>query len=243
MIYRYLLEFKYRILFSFVAWSFMMLNCYYFKETLLYIFMKLGSNSKGDNLIFFLTTDVAEVFIAYIHLSFYISNQIIILFLLYQIFFYLSPGLYIFEYIYFKTFLRVLLLCWLIFIFILNNYIFPISWDFFFNFQNYLSFQNVTFYFEVKLKEYLIFYKSIYYLSHLICQTIILFFIVLDLFKTSLSIVKKLRKLFYFIFFFFSTVITPPEVVYQLIVGVCLIIIYEIITLYLIIKIELVNFT
>ena len=135
MIYKYLLEIKYRILFSFVAWSFIMINCYYFKETLLYIFMKFGSNPNNGSLLFFLPTDVAEVFLAYIHLSFYISNQIIILFLCYQIFFFLSTGLYVFEYVYFKTFLIILLGCWLMFILILNNYLFPISEHFFFNFQ------------------------------------------------------------------------------------------------------------
>lgn len=109
-------------------------------------------------------------------------------------------------------------------------------------FQEYLSSQNLAFYFEAKLNEYLIFYKSIYYLCNLIYQTAVLFFIFLDLFKSNLLIVKKLRKIFYFFFFLFSTFLTPPEVIYQLIISICIIIIYELITIHMVLKTELANF-
>lgn len=238
MIYKYLLEIKYRTLFSFIAWSFIMTNCYYFKETLLYIFMKFSSKANNDNLLLFLTTDVAEIFVAYVDLSFCIANQITIVFLYCQLFFFVSTGLHLFEYAYFKTILVTVIICWITFIFLLNNYIFPTSWEFFLKFQEYLSFQNLAFYFEAKLSEYLFFYKSIYYVSHLICQIIFIFCILLDLFKTNLLIIKKLRKLIYLIFFLFSTFVTPPEVTYQLIIGIYMIAIYELVTIYLILKTE-----
>ena len=53
----------------------MMVNCYYFKETLLYVFMGFSLKSNKNYLLYFLTTDVAEVFIAYIQLSYYVANQ------------------------------------------------------------------------------------------------------------------------------------------------------------------------
>jgi len=243
MLYKYLLEIKYRIFFSFTTWSFIMLNCYYFKETLLYVFIGFSLKSNNNNLVYFLTTDVAEVFMAYIHLSVYIANQITIIFLYCQVFFFLSTGLHMFEYGYLKTILVTTIICWIMFVFGLNNFIFPTSWEFFLKFQEYQSSQNLTFYFEAKLNEYLIFYKSIYYSCNLVFQTVILFFIVLDLFKTNLFVVKKFRKIFYFIFFVFSTFLTPPEVVYQLAISICIIIVYELITVYTIIKTELVNFT
>ena len=81
-----------------------------------------------------------------------------------------------------------------------------------------------------------------YYLCNLIFQTVLLFFIFLDLYKTNLLMVKKLRKVFYFLFFIFSTFLTPPEVIYQLIISVFIIIIYELIIIYTVLKTELVNF-
>jgi len=243
MIYKYLLEIKYRLFFSFVAWSFIMVNCYYFKETLLYVFMRFSIKPNNNNLLYFLTTDVAEIFIAYINLSSYVANQIAVIFICCQFFFFLSTGLHMFEYTYLKTILITTIVCWLMFVFVLNSFIFPTSWDFFLKFQEYLSSQNLTFYFEAKLNEYLIFYKSIYYLCNLIYQTIVLFFIILDLFKNNLLIVKKLRKIFYFSFFLLSTFITPPEVIYQITISICIILIYELITIHMILKTELANFT
>ena len=59
--------------------------------------------SSNNNLSYFLTTDVAEVFVTYLQLSYYVANQITITFLYGQIFIFLSSGLYLFEYAYFKT--------------------------------------------------------------------------------------------------------------------------------------------
>lgn len=238
MIYKYLLEIKYRILFSIIAWNFLIINCYCFKETLLYFIMATSST----NSVYFLTTDVTEVFLTYVQLSLYVAKQVTIVFIYFQTFTFLSTGLYMFEYIYLKNIAIIVFVGWLICIFVLNSIIFPTSWDFFFKFQEYLSFQNLTFHFEVKLNEYLIFYKSMHHLSNSIFQITILFFVFIDLFKTNLLIIKKLRKVAYFFFFLFSTISTPPEILYQLIVSICMIMIYEIRIIYTVLKIELVNF-
>jgi len=237
MIYKYLLEIKYRIFFSFITWSCVMINCYYFKETLVYILMKFSLET--NNLLYFLTTDVAEIFLAYIQLSYYTANQVTIIFVYWQFFLFLSAGLYKFESAYLKTIITISILSRVLCIFVLNSFIFPISWNFFSKFQEYLSFQNLTFYFEVKLNEYLIFYTSVYYLCNSIFQIGVLFFLFLDLFRTNLYLIKKLRKIFYFFFFIFATLLSPPEVLYQLAISIWLILFYELIVLYMIIKAEL----
>jgi Sec-independent protein secretion pathway component TatC len=38
-----------------------------------------------------------------------------------------------------------------------------------------------------------------------------------------------------------ATCITPPDVVYQLLVSICIIIIYELILIYLLLKVEFIN--
>ena len=241
MIYKYLLEIKYRIFFSFTTWCCVMINCYYFKETLVYIFMKFSLETNTNNLLYFLTTDVAEIFLAYIQLSYYTANQVTITYLYWQFFLFLSPGLYNFESDYLKTIITISILSRILCMFVLNSFIFPISWNFFSKFQEYLSFQNLTFYFEVKLSEYLIFYTTVYHLCNSIFQVGVLFFLFVDLFRTNLYLIKKLRKIFYFFFFVFATFLSPPEVLYQLAISICLIISYELIVLYMIIKTELCN--
>lgn len=225
-----------------LTWCFIMITCYHYKETLLYIFMSFSTQPKQNGLLFFLTTDVAEVFTVYIKLSYYIANQITFIYAYYQFFVFLSTGLYTYEYIYFKAIMVNLAVFWSMFFFALNSYIFPVSWSFFFKFQQFLSFQNLTFYFEAKLSEYLEFYISIFYICSIIFQIIVIFFIFLDLFKTNLIIIKKFRKIFYFLFLIFSTFLTPPEVTYQLAVSICILIIYELTIIFLIFKTEIVAF-
>ena len=236
------MEIKYRAGFSLITWSFLVGNCYYFKETLLYILMRSSFQSKKNNLLYFLTTDVAEAFMAYIKLSSYIANQITVMFLLYHSFLFLSAGLYKFEHAYGRLIITTTILCWTTCIFMLNSFIFSTTWDFFLRFQEYLSFQNLTFHFEVKLNEYLIFYKSTYYLCNLIFQALALFFVFLDLFRTNLPMIKKLRKFSYFSFFILSAFVAPPEVSYQLVTSICLIFLYELVILYMILRTELDSF-
>ena len=67
--------------------------------------------SNSDSLSYFLTTDVAEVFVTYMYLSYYVANQITIIFLCSQTFVFLSSGLYAFEYAYFRTVTTLVIVC------------------------------------------------------------------------------------------------------------------------------------
>ena len=242
MIYKYLLEIKYRLLFSFITWLSLILSCYYFKETLLYIFIKPSLHFNTNNMFYFLTTNITEIFMSYLQIIYFVSNQIIIIFIYYQIFIFISAGLYTFEYNYIKTLLIIFINCWVIFFYFLNTYIFPASWNFFLEFQNFSHTQNLTFFFETKLSEYINFYVSLAYLCNIIYQLIITFFIFLDLIKTNLLIIKQFRRIFYFLFFLTATVISPPEIIFQLTIGINIIIVYELIILSNIIKNNIVNF-
>ena len=57
-----------------------------------------------------------------------------------------------------------------------------------------------------------------------------------------IAVSEKLRKILYFAFFLFATCVTPPEVVYQLITSICIIVVYELFIIHIILKLELTNF-
>lgn len=236
MIYNYLLEIKYRVVFSFITWCFLAINCYFFKETLLYIFIKLNSVHHSNFIDYFLITNVTEVFITYLQLVYFLTNRITTIFICYQCFVFFSTGFYKFEYVYFKNVSLTILISWGWFFYIFNFIIFPTSWDFF------LKFQSLTFYFEAKLNEYWAFYLSIYNISFFSYQLTIFFLISLNLFNINFLVIKKLRKSLYFFFFFAATIVTPPDVIYQLITGICMILIYEIVILRRFVTIEFVSF-
>lgn len=241
MIYKYLVEIKYRAFFSFIAWSFLTLNCYFFKETLLFGLIKVNSVHNSFETIYFLITGITEVFMTYLQLAYFTANQIAYLFFCYQFFAFLSTGLYRFEYFYLKNITIIILVGWVIFVLVLNYIIFPASWKFFLQFQNFISPQNLTFYFEVKLNEYWVFYIAMYHLCYFVYQLIVIFWILLNLYKTHFLMIRRLRKILYFSFFVIATFITPPDVIYQLITGICMVILYELILIYILLKKEFRN--
>ena len=73
-------------------------------------------------------------------------------------------------------------------------------------------------------------------------QFLIFFLILLNFFKTNFLVIKKLRKILYFAFVVVGTLITPPDVAYQLITSICIIMVYELILIQILLKIELINF-
>ena len=73
--------------------------------------MRFSLDSNKNSLLYFLTTDVAEVFIAYLQLSYYIANQITVIFISCQLLAFVSSGLYLFEYIYLKNIILAITIC------------------------------------------------------------------------------------------------------------------------------------
>lgn len=242
MIYKHILEIKYRVFFSIIAWSFLIFNCYFFKETLLYILITFSLNYSYNGLSYFLITNITEIFMVYLQLSYFIANQITFIFICCQVFAFISTGLYRFEYIYLQNIIITILICWLSFVWVVNFIIFPTSWNFFLQFQNFMLVQNLTFYFEAKISEYWTFYLAIYYLCYIFYQLIVFFWVFLNLFKTNFLIIKKLRKNLHFVFFVLATFVTPPDVAHQIITSICMIILHELLLIYILLKIEFIYF-
>jgi len=81
MLLYYFLELKNRILLIILTWSGIFIICYNYKEILLYIIIKPSFNTYYKlNKIYFITTNVTEIFNTYIYLANFISNKIIFFF-------------------------------------------------------------------------------------------------------------------------------------------------------------------
>ena len=227
--YKYYLEIKNRFILLFFAWSFSLSVCYFYKETLLFILINSSDSFNVlDGKPYFIFTNVTEIFYVYLELSLFISNQIAILTLFYQLLMFLSLGLYQFEFIKLKTSFQIFLASWFISTILLYRCVIPLSWDFFLSFQQSSSgIQPISFFFEAKIVEYFNFFTNLYYICLLNCQLLaILTFFLTDL-SDKLGEVKTFRKLFYLIFVVFSTITTPPDIITQVIISLFLIGIYE----------------
>lgn len=234
MVYKYYLEIKNRFLLLTLTWISTVFVCYIYKEILLFLCLtKVDSFSYSNVIFYFIFTDVKEVFSVYLQLVFFVGNQIFVFYLIFHSLAFISLGLYKFEYRYLKLMFYSGVFLWVFSFILLNQILLPISWNFFLSFQSLTSF---NLYFEAKLNEYLNFYIFFYYICTFYCQIFIILVFFFDYINTNLDLIKKCRKFFYYLFVFFSTLVTPPDVVSQILFSFAIIIIYEMLIFFNILK-------
>ena len=233
--YKYYIEIKNRIFLLVVTWLSTVFISYMYKEILLFLCIKPTINVLTNT--YFIFTNLTEIFSTYLCLIYFIGNQILLVFILYHILIYISPGLYYYEYKNLKLIFSLGVFFWIFSIVILQKTILPFSWQFFLSFHNSLTNQTFSLYFEAKINEYLNFYITLYYLCNFNFQVFILLYILLDYMKKNLNFIKQFRKLFYFLFVLTATIITPPDIISQIALSMCIITLYELIIFTIILKV------
>lgn len=234
--YKYYIEIKNRFLLLVVCWSCASMTCYLYKEPILFLLIKPSNylEMTSDN-PYFIFTDISEIFYVYLHLTFFISNQIAIAMLFYHILLFLSSGLYKFEYEKLQIAFKIFIFSWLGSIILLNNLIVPLSWNFFLSFQQT---ENISFFFEARIVEYFNYFTNLYYICFINCQILTVITLLLNNYSKNLKKIRRFRKLFYLIFVIFSTLTTPPDIISQILMSVSLIIFYELLLFSSILKLN-----
>lgn len=217
----YIKEIKLRLIFICLCFLLNLLTLYHYKEQLIFC---LGQH-QTSNFPHFIATNLPEIFFCVIkfsiHLALYCTFPIIIL----QIWLFIIPALYKYEYKTLKSFLTLSILLFFASNFLLCTKVLPYCWEFFSGFQ--LNYQNnsVSVQLEARLYEYLDFFTKTLFsfnLSLNLC-TLLGFFLL----KFPLHILAKIRKIIYFLSFITATIITPPDILSQVITGTSLIVMYE----------------
>lgn len=229
--YKYYSEIKYRFFLTILNWLFTTGICYIYKDSLLFLVMnsnyKLMNNHKQ---LYFIFTDISEIFYVNLSIIFFISNQIGLILMLYHLLIFLSFGLYKTELLKSKFLFKFSLFTWFTSAFICYKILIPTSWAFFLSFQqNGTPQQPISLFFEAKLFDFIKYFIKFYNLCFFNCQFLICLTVLLNKFIKTHTQLKFFRKIFYLIFLIFSTIITPPDVFSQIIITFFLITIYEII--------------
>lgn len=235
----YFLEIRNRLFLLSLMWLTVLSVCYSFKEILLYIIIKQSICFKES--LYFIFTDVAEIFYVYLSLTFFIGNQVLLIYFFYHIFLFFSSGLFYSEYSYLVFIFKISLTLFSFSVFLYNTIFFPFCLKFFLSFQNFEGIQWTTLYFESKISEYLSFYITFYYVCIFHFQILIILFVIFDFSKTTKKLLKNNRKMFYYFFVFLSTLVTPPDVFSQLFLSICLSFSYEVLVFYFLYKKALIN--
>jgi Sec-independent protein secretion pathway component TatC len=234
---KYLIEIKNRITLIFSSVLSVLIVAYYYKEIILFLIIKPSLNANLNfGLYYFIFTDVTEIFSVYIKVILFLVVQSFIFFLLYHIISFLNFAFFEKEYIFFNKLLRTCFIAGVCSISVSSYILIPFSWNFFFNFQNIVSYKFISLYFEPKIIEYLNFCISIYSISLFYFLIFAILFFIVSYFSNNINMFKKFRKLYYYSFVIFSTLITPPDIFSQLFFSFTLVFFFELFTIIFIFK-------
>lgn len=236
---KYFLEIKNRVTLIAITLLFSLFVSYSYKEILIFLFIKPNKTVNMDfdlPVFYFIFTDLTEVFSIYLKIISFINIQVTILYIIYHCFIFFSPALFKKEYYFYRKLIITCFLSWFMSLLLSRFLLIPLSWQFFFSFQSFISNKFISLYFEPKVSEYLNFCLFIYQNCILYCQFFVFIFFIINHFIYSINIIKKYRKFYYFSFVIFSTVISPPDVLSQFVISITLIVIYELSIIKLILK-------
>lgn len=186
---KFIIEIRNRFFCILLNWVYLLNILYYYKETVLFLFLKQFVFKNAFN-FYFLCTNITELVLIYVQLIKFFSLQINLIFTAYQGFLFILPALNKFEFFRIKHFLYFAL----IFNILSASFIINIFFPFLLNFL--LKFQESFVYLELKPTEFFVMYKKVYLYAQL--QFFLFLFVIYFFVQISLSI-KKYRKVYYFL--------------------------------------------
>ena len=234
----YLNEILNRISIIFFAWFNCVIISYYYKETLVYIYVKPGNFLYGNKPIYFIYSSLNELFYTYFKIIFLTVNIFVTIFLVFQTLLFVTPGLRLNEYKFIRN-VCILSITFYLFLMSLNYHIIlPFSWEFFLNFQNNIDKNTqISFYFEANLDKYIeMVSKLIYICNYNIILIIIVSFSIYFYDYDIVYYSKNYKKSFYLIILILSSIITPPDIMSQISISFINVINFEILVYLLLIQ-------
>lgn len=213
----YLREIKNRMVLIAVCSFFSFFVCYFYKKVLLLLLINVYKSSFIEyNPFNFMLTDITEMLFVYLRLVMFLSNQITYIYFFYHSLIFLMPAFYYSEYRYLKIISAYFLSAWVTSALVLNYLVIPLSWSFFYNFQNSQQSEFILFHFEAKVSDFVSFYTYFYYFCLYYFQSFIVLAFIFSIINNKIFYIKQSRKLYYYIFFVFSVFVSPPDVFTQL---------------------------
>ncbi len=197
------------------------LCCYGFSEQLFQLLMQplVTVLPKGNTLIF---TGLPEGFFTYLKVAFLAGIFVVSPYIFYQLWQFISPGLYAEEKKY------MLPLAFLSAVFFLGGALFGYLVVFPFGFQFFIGFASDVIQPMPSLREYFSFSTKLLFAFGLIFELPLVIFFLARMGLVSSLKLKNFRKYFVFTAFVVAAILTPPDVVSQVLMALPLIVLYEI---------------
>ncbi|MGC0372112.1 MAG: hypothetical protein DGJ47_000817 [Rickettsiaceae bacterium] len=215
---------KYCLLKVFLSYIFGFIVCYYLSETILHIALKPLLDIIHSNQVI-IYTDLTEAFMAYIKIASYASLILIHPFFYYQIYSFISPGLYAQEQKILKIILfssSLLFLCGSLFLYYI---IIPNAWLFLTSFGNNNAIPLIL---NAKISEYLSLFLNLLFVFATSFQLPVILSILSLLGLVRSEQLRQKRRFIIVIIFIISAIFTPPDIFSQIALAIPLILLYEI---------------
>lgn len=217
----YLKEIKFRLFFICFSFLLNLITIYYYKEQIIF---SLGQH-QASKFPHFIATNLPEIFFCLIKFSIYLAVYCTFPIIVVQLWLFIIPALYKYEYKTLKNFLILSIFLYFASNFILCTKLLPYCWKFFSGFQLDYEHNGISLQLEARLYEYIDFFtKTLFSINLTLNFCLFLSFFLLNF---PIHILTKLRKIVYFLSFIAATIITPPDILSQIITGISLIVTYE----------------
>lgn len=213
----YLQELKYRLTYTALGAILLFITTYHYKQSLIFMFLPAG-------LAYFVSTGLTEIFLTYLQLCTILSIGLSIGIFLLQFYLFLIPGLYAYEA---KVILNIIVIT-ILFYSCLYTFFFPLLvqllWKIFSAYAQ--NFTPIHLTFEPRLNDYL---KNIHQLNNIVSLSFpLLLGLTLVQMNSSSKVWVKYRGIAYLVSFLISAFLTPPDILSQIIIGLPIILCYEI---------------
>ena len=214
-------EFRKRLVASAIAVGIGFAICYAFSEELFQILAQPLKNNlaEGERLVF---TNLPDMFFVYLKTAFVAGLLLSSPFIFYQIWMFISPGLYrrektlVLPFIFFSTLLFV------------GGGLFGYFVVFPFGFKFFLSFENEYLQALPSVKQYFSFSIKLLLAFGLVFELPVVLFFLARIGAVTPASLRKKRKYAILMAFIVGAVLTPPDVITQFMMAVPLVVLYEV---------------
>lgn len=224
-IYYHVKELKLRtcyLVFSFLITFFV---CYYYSFEILYLFVKPFLNYEKN----FIFTDLTEAFYTTIQLNFIVSIFILIPFIIYQFWCFFIPSSFFKERKKYNSFFSAIVILLGISLTFIYFLVLPELYKFLLYFEVNTNFMSIQL--EARIQSYIQLVCKIFFLSSIVFQMPLLFFIAFEYGLLTSDFLIKNRSQILFANLLLAAFISPPDLLTQIVVAIFLQLIFEILLL------------
>jgi sec-independent protein translocase protein TatC len=222
----FLKEIKFRFFYICFCFILSFIVSYIFVDEILYLIAKplIVLSFFQRNFIF---TNISEAFVTYLSISFYTSLISSIPLIIYNLWLFLTPGLFNFEKKFVGFFFFICFILFSLSLYCSYYMIFPFLCNFFLSFENIKETNLFNISLEAKINEYFFSLLQFILLFCLIFQLPLFLFLLIKLKVLNEKSLKDKRKIFWIFSFILAALISPPDILSQILIAIPLIILFE----------------